>query len=51
MIICNEDAMRDVVAFPTTSSGQTSIMDAPSQVSPEQLKELGLSINDKKKRK
>jgi len=35
-----------VIAFPVTSSGQTSVMDAPSPADPEQLKELGIEIEE-----
>jgi aspartyl-tRNA synthetase len=40
--ILNEKSIRETVAFPTTTSGITSVMDAPSDVSEKQLKELGL---------
>lgn len=39
-----EKSLREVIAFPTSSSGQTSVMDAPSEVSGEQLAELGVSV-------
>lgn len=39
-----EKSIREVVAFPTTGTGHTSIMDAPSKVDDKQLKELGLSL-------
>jgi aspartyl-tRNA synthetase len=44
MTITNEPYLRDVVAFPLTAGGKTSVMDAPSKLSDEQLRELGLSI-------
>jgi aspartyl-tRNA synthetase len=44
MVLTGEEAMREVVAFPQCSSGQTSVMDAPSTLSEEQLKELHLKI-------
>ncbi|MEK7065687.1 MAG: amino acid--tRNA ligase-related protein, partial [Patescibacteria group bacterium] len=44
MAVLGEPSVREVMAYPTSSSGQTSVMDAPSQASPEQLKELGISI-------
>lgn len=47
MIVSGEKSLREVVAFPMTSGGQTAIMDAPSQVSPQQLQELGLKVIDK----
>ena len=45
----NEKNIRDVVAFPTNTAGITSVMDAPSEVSKKQLKELGLEISKEKK--
>lgn len=41
-----ETNIRDVVAFPTNTAGITSVMNAPSKVSDEQLKELGLKLNE-----
>jgi aspartyl-tRNA synthetase len=43
MAILGEPSVREVMAFPTSASGQTSVMDAPSQASEEQLKELGIA--------
>lgn len=42
MTIAGEPYLREVVAFPQTSGGQTSVMDAPSEATKEQLKELGI---------
>ena len=44
MILTGETSMKEVVAFPTTASGQTSVMDAPSEVEEKQLKELNLQV-------
>jgi aspartyl-tRNA synthetase len=44
MAVLSEPSVREVMAFPTSASGQTSVMDAPSYVNEEQLKELGLSL-------
>lgn len=49
MVLTGETAMKEVVAFPTTSQGKTAVMDAPSSVSEEQLKELNLSLLGKRK--
>jgi len=49
MILQGEKFLREVVAFPQTSSGRTSVMDAPSELGEEQLQELGLKIEKKKK--
>jgi aspartyl-tRNA synthetase len=50
LAITAEESIRELVAFPMTSGGQTSIMEAPSKASPEQLKELGIKIDEKKGR-
>jgi len=44
MIILNEPNIREVIPFPTTGTGRTAVMSAPSEVYPEQLKELGIKI-------
>ncbi len=43
-ILCGEENIREVMAFPVTSSGETAVMDAPSRVDEEQLRELGIKI-------
>lgn len=48
MVFAGEKTTREVTAFPMTSGGQTSVMDAPSKVDPEQLQELGIKISKKK---
>lgn len=42
MTALDELSVREVIAFPTSSSGQTSVMDAPSPVDEKTLKELKL---------
>lgn len=44
MVFANEPNIREVIAFPVTAHGQTSVMDAPSEASEKQLKELHLQI-------
>jgi aspartyl-tRNA synthetase len=44
MILTNENELREVQSFPQTSSGRTSVMNAPSDVSAEQLRELGIGL-------
>jgi aspartyl-tRNA synthetase len=44
MILLNRKSIRDVIAFPKTTTGQCLMSNAPSPVSDEQLKELNLSI-------
>lgn len=47
MTITQEPYLREVVAFPQTSSGQASVMDAPNPVDPKQLEELGITVAKK----
>ncbi len=49
MLLANEENIREVTAFPVNSSGQTSVMDAPSPATDKQLKELHIKLNDLKK--
>ncbi len=44
MILTGEKELREVQSFPQTSSGRTAVMDAPGELSKEQLKELGLKL-------
>ncbi|MEA2020520.1 MAG: aspartate--tRNA ligase [Patescibacteria group bacterium] len=43
-ILCGEETIREVMAFPVTSSGETAVMDAPSKVDKDQLRELGIKV-------
>ena len=50
--VLGEPSIREVMAFPATASGQTSVLDAPSSATAEQLKELAIKLaSDKKKKK
>lgn len=44
------DSIRDFIAFPKNNSGRDVMIDSPSEISEEQLKELGISINMKKQK-
>jgi len=44
MAVLGEPSVREVMAFPTSASGTTSVMDAPSPATEEQLEELGIAI-------
>ncbi len=44
MALLGEPSVREVMAFPTSASGQTSVMDAPSPAAGSQLTELGISV-------
>lgn len=39
------DSIRDYIAFPKNNSGRDVMIDAPSPLSNEQLKELGINVN------
>ncbi len=43
--LLNEPTLREVMAFPMTSGGKTTVMNAPAKVSEAQLKELGITIS------
>ncbi len=44
MSLIGENYLREVQAFPQTSSGRTSVMEAPSELSPKQLEELHIKV-------
>ncbi|MCA9302131.1 aspartate--tRNA ligase [Candidatus Nomurabacteria bacterium] len=44
IILAGEDSLKESIAFPMTSSGRTAVMDAPSEVSEKQLKELHIKL-------
>lgn len=49
MILQGEQNIREVMAFPKTGDGQDFMMNAPSEVSSGQLKELGIEIKKENK--
>ena len=42
MLLRNEESIREVIAFPKTGDGRDLMMNAPSEISKKQLKELGI---------
>ncbi len=44
MLLSQSSSLKETIAFPMTSTGRTAVMDAPTPVSAEQLKELGLKL-------
>ncbi len=44
MVLLGEKNLKEVTAFPLTSDGRDPMMDSPSEVSKEQLDELGLQV-------
>lgn len=47
MILENEPNIREVIAFPKTGDGKDLMMQAPSEVSKDQLKELHIKVEQK----
>ncbi len=47
MLLGGTDNIRDVIAFPKTQSTQDLLFEAPSDVDPDQLDELGLALKPK----
>ena len=48
MLLANEKNIREVTMFPMNQNAQDLMMNAPSNVNEEQLKELGLALKPKK---
>ena len=46
MAVLGEPSIREVMAFPAISSGQTAVVDAPSKATKEQLKELHVKTTE-----
>lgn len=44
-ILAGEESIREVIAFPVSGSGITSVMEAPTEVDEKTLKELGLKLS------
>ena len=45
MLLCGEENLREVVLFPMNQRAQDLMMDAPSEVTPKQLRELHIRLN------
>ena len=48
MLLANEKNIREVTMFPMNQNAQDLMMNAPSEINEEQLKELGLALKLKK---
>lgn len=44
MLLANESSIKEAIAFPMTSSGKTAIMDAPTEVAAQQLKDVHIAL-------
>ena len=47
MLLCETENIRDVIAFPKTTSSSDLMSEAPNIVDDKQLKELGININNR----
>ena len=48
MLLANEKNIREVTMFPMNQNAQDLMMNAPSEINPDQLKELNLALKTKK---
>jgi aspartyl-tRNA synthetase len=48
MLICGEQGIREVMAFPKNNRGMDLMSNSPSEVDPRQLRDLGIKLEDKK---
>ena len=48
MLLANEKNIREVIMFPLNQNAQDLMMNAPSEIDSELLKDLGLKVSDKK---
>ncbi|MBT4722679.1 Asp-tRNA(Asn)/Glu-tRNA(Gln) amidotransferase GatCAB subunit B, partial [Candidatus Falkowbacteria bacterium] len=48
MLLAGETSIKEVIAFPMSSTGRTSVMDAPAKLDKKQLDELSLKVIEKK---
>ena len=45
MLLCGEENLREVIAFPMNQRAEDLMMGAPSEVTPKQLRELHIRLN------
>ena len=49
MLVCGEQSIRDVMAFPKNNRGMDLMTQSPSEVDPKQLRDLGINLAKEKK--
>jgi aspartyl-tRNA synthetase len=49
MLICGEQSIRDVMAFPKNNRGMDLMTQSPAEVDPRQLRDLGIKVAEDKK--
>jgi len=49
MVLTEESSLKETIAFPMTAKGKTSVMDAPCEITDEQLRDLHLKLVGKEK--
>jgi aspartyl-tRNA synthetase len=49
MLVCGEQSIRDVIAFPKNNRGMDLMSNSPSEVDPRQLRDLSLKLDKDKK--
>jgi len=49
MLVCGEQSIRDVIAFPKNNRGMDLMSNSPSEVDPRQLRDLSLKLDKNKK--
>ena len=49
MLICEEQGIRDVMAFPKNNRGMDLMTQSPAEVDPRQLRDLSLKLAAEKK--
>ena len=48
MLLAEKENIREITLFPMNQNAQDLMMNAPSEVNPDQLKELNLTLKNKK---
>ncbi len=48
MLICGEQSIREVMAFPKNNRGMDLMSQSPAEVDPKQLRDLGIKLAGEK---